>query len=714
MVTKISMLLFYLRITKNSQKLLRIASYITLGIVCIAGAVLTFLTAFRCQPLHTAFSGVSSGKCISIVTLFLCSAPVNIITDLAILVLPIPMLSELQLPRRQKSFLLLTFALGIFVTIVDVVRIYYLQQADDMQNSSSRVGSRNAFSYSASLALMWSAVEVNVGIVCACIPMMRPLMIRILPSWMKDPTTSQGFRPTPAVPNSVIFHQQPFIANPAHGMRHLPSAIQSGNPEDEMYMVGALPAPPRVSHMTNGLPTNTSVYFDFIHMMQTKSMLETRGKESFKYCATVTILFSLWGFSSGLLNILNSEISTIAHQTTVTQTLGLAVAYWSGYFFGPLTVGQWVLRHGGFKATFICGLCIFGTGTLMFWPSAVLASFPGFIISNFVVAFGLSVLETAANPFLALCGPSRYAEYRLLLAQGVEDISSLLSQLLAQKALFANVVKHPSLVNVQWIYLALALFAVILALVFYYMPLPEATDADLQLRSDDTGIYPSTPSVLTPRLSQIYLTLALAVFAQFVYVGAQESVYNTWFLGLLAELSYPNSSTRLTLSPANYSLLTHVTFTLGRFTFAALCLILRPRILLLLSFCGGILFSALTTTLHTNVNGLAGLVLMFLFFAGPVWPLIFATGLRGTGKITKVAAACITAGASGGGVFPLVMWGIQRESHKTVQYSFCVIVALFAFGTVYPIYLSLVTGARKQVDDPVTYSSLEGDRQCRD
>ena len=236
---------------------------------------------------------------------------------------------------------------------------------------------------------------------------------------------------------------------------------------------------------------DNTVYFGFVNMRRPQSMLKTRGMESFKYCAVVTTLFFLWGFSYGLLNTLNNEISKIAHNTSA-QNIGLTSVYFGGYFFGPLTVGQWVLRHGGFKATFITGLCIYGVGTLMFWPSAVLNRFTGFMISTFVVGFGLSVLETAANPFLALCGDEKYSEVRLLTAQAVQAIGSVLSQLLAQKVLFANFVNNPSLIDVQWTYLAIALFTVILSLFFYYMPLPEATDADLQIQSDHTGIYHSS------------------------------------------------------------------------------------------------------------------------------------------------------------------------------------------------------------------------------
>ena len=277
--------------------------------------------------------------------------------------------------------------------------------------------------------------------------------------------------------------------------------------------------------------------------------------------------------------------------------------------------------------------------------------------------------------------------------------------------LFPNVVRSQSLIDVQWTYLAITLFTVMLTLFFYYMPLPEASDADLQLQSDDIGIYPTTPSILTRRIPLIYLTLALAVFAQFIYVAIQQCV-SAWFYFLLTTLSSPNTSTPLNLNVNNYTILAHTTFALGRFICAPLCLIVPPRILLLATFGGGILFTALTTALHINVNAVSGLALMVFFFEGPVWPIIFAIALRGMGKRTKLASAFLTASAAGGGPFPFVMWAVQQVSNKTVQYSFCVVVALWAAGIVFPVYLNLVPGARHQVD-PIKSSSLSDDGQLR-
>lgn len=130
MALKTSILVFYLRLSKNTQQVLRVCSWVMLGIVNVAGVALTLLNIFQCRPVQAAFS-VYLGKtqCIPLLTEFICSAPVNVVTDLAILALPIPVLTGMRLPKRQKCILIITFSLGIFVTIVGVVRIYYLQQA---------------------------------------------------------------------------------------------------------------------------------------------------------------------------------------------------------------------------------------------------------------------------------------------------------------------------------------------------------------------------------------------------------------------------------------------------------------------------------------------------------------------------------------------------------------------------------------------------------
>jgi fucose permease len=255
-------------------------------------------------------------------------------------------------------------------------------------------------------------------------------------------------------------------------------------------------------------------------MKKTKNMLKLTNKQSIMPLALTTILFFLWGFAYGLLDVLNSQFQLIVHMTP-GQEVGLHSAYFSGYFIGPLTTGRFILKKYGFKATFICGLVIYGCGTLVFWPSAVLTSFTAFLISNLIVGTGLATLETAANPFIVLCGPPEYGEIRLNISQGFQAIGSILSPLLAQKVFFKNLHDAPSLISVQWAYLGIALFVILLAVVFYYLPIPGATDEELDELADKRRIINQTKVL---GVEVVWITLGLAIFSQFCYVGGQEAV----------------------------------------------------------------------------------------------------------------------------------------------------------------------------------------------
>ena len=166
----------------------------------------------------------------------------------------------------------------------------------------------------------------------------------------------------------------------------------------------------------------------------------------------VTILFFLWGFAYGLLDVLNSHFQTTLG-VTKAQGAGLSGAYFGAYFLAPLTFAGYIVRRFGYRWTFITGLCIFGVGALMFWPSGVKRSFPGFVGSMFIVGSGLSTLETSANPYIATCGPPRYSDIRLNLSQSFQAIGSVVAPLLAAQVFFKDV-NDNSLTSVQYTYLA--------------------------------------------------------------------------------------------------------------------------------------------------------------------------------------------------------------------------------------------------------------------
>ena len=541
MATKTSILIFYLTLSRN-QQIFRWMTFANLFVVNAAGLALTLLNIFQCSPVGAAFmeSAPPTAVCFDIVTLYLSSAPVNIITDLAILFLPMPILTAMRLPRRQHIILILTFSFGAFATAVDVVRIAYLQSAFEIRlqevgrqdATTSRISEQDDFSWYASLSFMWSAIEVHTGIICACVPALKPLAGRIIPSILrdiKDPNDTSQLNydnsSPPKLNSSPAFEGQASPSKPTGS----PLRTLRRNEED-MDMMDFLTTP-ETPHSIHGTQTKAKVaaprsqtssatYLDFYNMKEKKPMTMLSNKESIVPLALVTVLFFLWGFAYGLLDVLNSQFQVVAG-TTSGQGLGLHAAYYGAYFIGPLTVGRFVFLRLGFKATFVTGLCIYGAGTLVFWPSGVLTSFPAFLISNFLVGFGVSILEVAANPFVVLCGPAEYAETRLNLSQGVQAIGTVVAPLLAQKVLFKNVLNAPSLIDVQWAYLGIALFDVVLAVAFYYMPIPEASDEDFDEMAKKRH---SINSKKFSKVPVIYITLGLGIFSMWCYVGAQEAV----------------------------------------------------------------------------------------------------------------------------------------------------------------------------------------------
>ena len=724
MATKTSILLFYLTLSR-SRKVFRWLTLGTLAVVNVAGLALTILNIAQCRPVHAVFQTPvpESARCTDIVSIYLSSAPVNFATDVAILFLPMPILTSMRLPQKQKIILIITFSAGVFVAVVDIVRIAYLQSAararfrEIEEHNDSDGESRNIsdLSWNLAMSLMWSAVEVNVGIMCACVPSLKPLVSRFLPHWIRDVGDAETFiskhsggsdelgsnHRIPSVPSVMLRSpQRARVSSNASG----PMPLSPGAPMDMMEflttpdMNDSAALNRRDTMLTAATastrPTSTSspAFFDFVNFKRKKSMVYMTNRESIFPVMMVTVLFFMWGFAYGLLDTLNAQFQVVAH-VTASQSMGNHCAYFAGYFIAPVTFGRLVLRKWGFKACYTVGLTIYACGTLVFWPSAVLNSFPAFIISNFIVGLGLSVLEIAANPFIVLCGPPEYGEIRLNISQGLQAIGTVCSPLLAKKALFGNRTAE-SLIDIQWTYLGIAIFTLFCALGYYYVPLPEATDEELE---DVAERFDNANLARVGGVRVIWVTLSLGVFAMFCYGAGQESVSTSFAKYITAVAPW--------LDPTNHQAIGHSVFAISRFAAAGLNLIFKPRWILLVSVAATIAFSAVSMNFYGATP--AASVIMVYLFEGPIFSLIYAQSLRGLGRHTKEGSVALTAAICGGAVLPPVMQTIGNV--RGFQYAFCIPLAGFAAVSVFPLYLNLVPKAKKQVD-PVNMRDMSLDR----
>ncbi|KAJ5562498.1 Integral membrane protein [Penicillium sp. DV-2018c] len=178
---KASILLQYFRVFPTKR--MRIICWIMITVLGVYGTWAIISAFFNCVPVAKFWDTSLKGFCLSKKGLWFSNASMHIATDIAILIIPIPALMAVDLPRRQKIALMIMFGLGGFVCITSIVRLVSLKKISDSKDPTyDNVG-----------AAAWSAVECNTGIICACLPTLKPLIARLFPGMI---TTFRGSRPT--------------------------------------------------------------------------------------------------------------------------------------------------------------------------------------------------------------------------------------------------------------------------------------------------------------------------------------------------------------------------------------------------------------------------------------------------------------------------------------------------------------------------------------
>jgi FHS family L-fucose permease-like MFS transporter len=295
----------------------------------------------------------------------------------------------------------------------------------------------------------------------------------------------------------------------------------------------------------------------------------------------------------------------------------------------------------------------------------------------FIVGSGLSTLDTAANPFIATCGPPRYSELRLTLAQAFQAIGTVVAPVLASQVIFKNVDDN-SLTSVQWVYLGIAIFVFLLAIVFFFVPLPEVTDADMadqaQQSAGDTDFEDKS-------LRQQY-TLFYGVLAQFCYVGAQVA-YAGYFINYVTWVR-PGTTHA---AGSNLLAVAQGCFAIGRFMASGFLKFIKPRFVLMTFISGVVLFASLAIGLQSTA-GIASICLV-LFFESCVFPLIFTLSLRGLGRQSKRGASFIVAAVSGGALFPPVLGIVADALGGNTQHAFFIPLIGFVIAFTFPVYLNV-------------------------
>lgn len=355
----------------------------------------------------------------------------------------------------------------------------------------------------------------------------------------------------------------------------------------------------------------------------------------------VTTLFFLWGFAHSILDVLNKHFQDAFTMNKTRSALVQAVVY-GGYFIMALPAGR-IIRRFGYRTGVSTGLLLYGIGALMFIPGSYINSFEFFLLSLFIIGCGLTCLETAANPYVTVLGPSDSAERRINISQSFNGLGWILGPLVGGLCVLGDNS------NIALPYAVIGVVVLLVFFVFLRLPLPEIESSEqgddaLQQRDRRTRLF-SHPHFL------------FGLTALFCYVAAQTGI-NSFFINYADESAgVPKEEAAMWLGLLGMGL-----FMAGRMVGSYLMKYLSPE-RLLAYFGVGASFSMLVIML---VAGRTGFYFFFLSFLceSIMFPTIFALAIRGLGEHTKTASSLLIMCIVGGAVAPIIMGAIADYSHN--------------------------------------------------
>jgi fucose permease len=197
----------------------------------------------------------------------------------------------------------------------------------------------------------------------------------------------------------------------------------------------------------------------------------------FTFCL-VSSLFLLWGFCNGMIDVMDKHFQEELH-LSLSQSAWVQFAHWMGYFLMSLPAG-WLATRLGYKGGIIAGLLLVAVGGFWFIPATKIAAFWAFLLGVCVVASGLTFLETVANPYTTVLGPSRFAASRINAAQSCNGVGWILGPIAGTLFFYGKDTSgHNTGSQTLWIpYAGVAVAVLLLAVMFFFAPVPDVKAED--------------------------------------------------------------------------------------------------------------------------------------------------------------------------------------------------------------------------------------------
>lgn len=375
-------------------------------------------------------------------------------------------------------------------------------------------------------------------------------------------------------------------------------------------------------------------------------MTDQKNKPYLFAFALVTSLFFLWGFVHNLDPILIPHLKRSFTLTTTQSTL-IDSSVFIAYFVMALPAG-FIMKRFGYKVGIISGLLLFAIGSFMFLPAADYQSYTYFLVALFIIACGLTILETAANPYAAVLGDPATSTQRLNFAQSFNGLAAALAPVIgariiltkghsdAELSVMTDAARKLALASeaasVKMPYMILGIVLVVVAILFAITHLPK-------LNTD-----PSHTSSKSIFHAFKHKHLTWAVIAQFFYVGAQVSVFSLFIL-------YAEKSASLTqVTAADYLGACGIAFLIGRFLGTFFMRYILPEKLLAI-------YAAISTLLCLVAIFATGMITVYAvigicFFMSIMFPTIFSLGIKDLKGDTEYGSSLIIMSIVGGAILP--------------------------------------------------------------
>lgn len=375
----------------------------------------------------------------------------------------------------------------------------------------------------------------------------------------------------------------------------------------------------------------------------------------------ITSLFFLWGFAHGCLDVLNKHFQELLSMSKAKSAF-VQFVFYGGYFFMAIPAGM-MMQKVGYKKGIIFGLLVFASGAFLMLPATLVQTFGSFLFCLFIIACGLTCLETAANPYTTVLGPPEFGERRINFSQSFNGLGWIAGPLVGGMLIFGGNGNSNKFSTIALPYMLIGTLVLIVAVLFWRIRFPAIKEESKEAESSAGG---SLRDLLK------YPHFVLAVVAQFLYVAAQTGI-NSFFINYVTEEipTLTNQQAAQILGFGGMGL-----FWLGRFTGSMIFMrIVRPNRLLALYA----VVNVVTMILVVAGLGWTSVVSLFstYFFMSVMFPTIFALGIKGLGPLTKKGSSILVMSIVGGALIPVLMGRIADVS--TMALGFIVPLVCFCF-----------------------------------